>query len=61
MDAGALLTGETKVESSENLTSRSENDLSTELSDWSATGRGSHIDFDHDEPIPLVQGMLSRP
>ena len=26
------------------------------LEDWSSTGRGSHIDFDDHEEIPLKQG-----
>ncbi len=36
-----------------------DNDPRVELSDWSSMGRGSHVDFEHNESIPLVQGMSS--
>jgi hypothetical protein len=26
------------------------------LDDWSETGRGSHVDFTHDESVPIEQG-----
>jgi hypothetical protein len=29
------------------------------LSDWSQTGRGSHVDFEKDEVAPLEQGTWS--
>jgi hypothetical protein len=27
------------------------------MSDWSGTGRGSHVEFDHHEIVPLNQGQ----
>jgi hypothetical protein len=27
------------------------------LDDWSETGRGSHVDFKHDENVPIEQGQ----
>jgi hypothetical protein len=27
------------------------------LEDWSETGRGSHVDFKHDEHVPIEQGQ----
>jgi hypothetical protein len=27
------------------------------LDDWSQTGRGSHVDFEKDEDVPLEQGI----
>jgi hypothetical protein len=27
------------------------------MSDWSGTGRGSHVEFDHHEVVPLKQGQ----
>lgn len=29
-----------------------------QLDDWSQTGRGSHVDFQTDETVPLNQGEL---
>jgi hypothetical protein len=27
------------------------------MSDWSGTGRGSHVEFEHHEIVPLQQGQ----
>jgi hypothetical protein len=34
-----------------------ERDYVTIIDDWSQTGRGSHVDFEDDESVPLEQGQ----
>ena len=38
----------------EGTTSRQSNRI--DIKDWSQTGRGSHVDFKHEETVPLEQG-----
>jgi hypothetical protein len=31
------------------------------ITDWSHTGRGSHVEFSHNETVPLEQGKRKQP